>query len=57
MLETVRELLTSDADPMVVSNCMAVIQKVSVPHPHPRKRQIELHCRTALGHKPLLAFP
>lgn len=42
MLETVRELLTSDADPMVVSNCMSVIQKVSVPHPRPRK--CHLHC-------------
>jgi len=28
MLETVREMLTQDADPMVVSNCMSVIQKV-----------------------------
>jgi len=32
MLETVRELLTSDADPMVVSNCMSVIQKVGAVH-------------------------
>ena len=29
MLDTVRELLTGDADPMVVSNCMSVIQKVA----------------------------
>ena len=28
MLETVRNMLTQDADPMVVSNCMSVIQKV-----------------------------
>lgn len=28
MLETVRDMLTQDADPMVVSNCMSVIQKV-----------------------------
>ena len=31
MLETVRDMLTQDADPMVVSNCMSVIQKVSAP--------------------------
>ncbi len=31
MLETVREMLTQDADPMVVSNCMSVIQKVRGP--------------------------
>ncbi len=29
MLERVRDLLTSDPDPMVVSNCMSVIVKVS----------------------------
>ena len=28
MLDTVRELLMKDPDPMVVSNCMAVIQQV-----------------------------
>jgi hypothetical protein len=28
MLDKVRELLTSDPDPMVVSNCMSVIVKV-----------------------------
>ena len=31
-----REMLTQDADPMVVSNCMSVIQKVRRPRGHIR---------------------